>query len=95
MYTENEIEEYGKYMDWVREQIVKNEEDDIVVYKNNIDIEEITMQKGPNGKYWKIEWLLNHPEGLVVGMLNTQTFDDWLAIKVMEKRNDRLKEIGI
>lgn len=94
MYTEKEIDEYSEYMDWVREQIVKTEED-IAGYKSNIDIEEITMEKGPNGKHWKIEWLLNHPEGLVVGFLNTQPFDDWLSIKIMEQRNDRLKEIGI
>ena len=95
MYTEDDIEQYADYSDWVREQIVKNEEEDIVAYKSLIDIEEIFVEKGANGKYWRIEWLLNHPEGLIVGMLNTQTFDDWLAIKVMEQRNDRLKELGI
>ena len=29
MYTEDDIEQYADYSDWVREQIVKNEDDDI------------------------------------------------------------------
>ena len=97
MYSEDELDIYGEYMDWVREQIA--DEDDRKDPRFNcklIDIDEIEFEKDSLGRYYRHHWSMTYSDGEVaVGELKTASFDDWMAIKIAKQRADRLEELGI
>jgi len=97
VYTEREIDEYSEYMDWVREQIADDEDrKDPRFSEKLIDIDEISMEGGPTGRFWRHHWSMTYSDGdVVVGELKTAAFDDWLAVKIAKHRSARLEELGI
>lgn len=97
MFSGNEIDEYGLYMDWVREQIADEDDrrDPRFSYEL-IDIDEVMLERDDLGRYYRHHWSMTYSDGeVVVGELKTATFEDWMAVKVAEQRADRLDELGI
>lgn len=97
MYTERDIDEYAEYSDWLREQIAEEDDrKDPRFSEKLIDIDEISMEGGPTGRFWRVYWSMTYSDGdVVVGELKTASFDDWLAIKIAKQRSERLEELGI
>jgi len=95
MYTEQEIDEYNEYMDWVREQIIEDEDrhDPRFSYKL-IDIDQVALEKTDHGTCYRHEWSITYSDGeVVVGTTRTPSFDDWASIKKAKKSAERLDEL--
>jgi len=95
MYTDRELEEYGEYMDWVRERIAGEDGSGDPRFKSKlIDIDEISMEKGPDGILWRHHWSGTYSDGnIAVGEIRTLSFPDWIAEKKKEARNSRIDEL--
>ena len=92
MYTEEELDEYSDYMDWVREQIAEEEgRQDPRFSHKLIDIEEIQLEKSEQGIWWRHHWSITYSDGhIVVGELRTQSFDHWAYAKKAKARDEKI-----
>lgn len=92
MYTEEELDEYSDYMDWVREQIAEEEgRQDPRFSHKLIDIEEIQLEKSEQGTWWHHHWSILYSDGqVVVGQLRTPPFVEWASMKKAKARDEKI-----
>lgn len=101
-YTDNDIEDYGDYLIEVSERIIiLNNRIKNNIHIDNIEIDEI---KRLSNDEWGFKYKIykgNLPEptkkaiGPIVGTIRYQSFNIWMAIKMAERRDEKLKQLGI
>ena len=92
-YTERDLEEYGKYMDFIRQCII---EECLIKFKLNIKEEQIELGHiRKDGDRWVFYYDILKTSGDIErnGMSKQLSYDKWKLLLIKENRDRRINEL--
>lgn len=105
MYSDNEVEEYNNYMNYIRELIIDESVNKfkLKVTLGQLEIKDVMKDKESNKWkfYYKImnpyndNWEIWRGKPKIDGMTKQINYDDWKLKKIADAREQRLKDLGI
>lgn len=104
-YTDREMDGFNEYMDYIRDQIAKQSKEKFDRDIDDIDIKHIKRED--DGR-WTINYTATYPHPVlnvvkkivskrekVSGMSKQPSFQTWLAIKIADDRDQKLRDLGL
>lgn len=89
MFTEQDLEDYDTYMNWVIQMIIEeNTEIGVKVRQEHISLGHIEKV---NEDIWEFQYKIRKKRKMKT--IRLKAYDEWISFIKSEKRNDRIDEI--